>query len=65
MIIHLDAGHGGKDSGTTSRHETSEEINTTTTYSVQIGAFKDRKKADLLVKKAEKTGFKPFIERSK
>ncbi|WP_093671242.1 N-acetylmuramoyl-L-alanine amidase [Sporolactobacillus nakayamae] len=48
--------------GATRKNETSEEINRTTTYSVQIGAFKDRKNADLLVKKAENAGFKPFIK---
>ncbi|MCO7125447.1 N-acetylmuramoyl-L-alanine amidase [Sporolactobacillus shoreicorticis] len=47
--------------GATRKNETSEEINTTT-YLVQIGAFKNRKNAELLVKKAEKAGFKPFIK---
>ncbi|GAY74909.1 N-acetylmuramoyl-L-alanine amidase [Sporolactobacillus inulinus] len=32
------------------------------TYSVQIGAFQDWGNAELLVKKAEKAGFKPFIK---
>ncbi|GEB77701.1 N-acetylmuramoyl-L-alanine amidase [Sporolactobacillus inulinus] len=48
--------------GAKRKTETKSKTPADATYSVQIGAFQDWGNAELLVKKAEKAGFKPFIK---